>query len=51
MYSIYLRRAVETGTEGMEKWDPYYVRNWSVWFDIVILARTFKAVYFAHGAY
>ena len=41
----------EAGTEGMEKWDPYYVRNWSVWLDIVILARTFKAVFFAHGAY
>jgi lipopolysaccharide/colanic/teichoic acid biosynthesis glycosyltransferase len=35
----------------MEKWDPYYVRNWSIWLDIVIIARTFKAVCFAHGAY
>ncbi len=41
----------ETGTAGMEKWDPYYVRNWSAWLDIVILARTFKAVFFARGAY
>lgn len=41
----------ETGTAGMEKWDPYYVRNWSVWLDIVIIARTFKAVCCAHGAY
>ena len=41
----------EAGTEGMEKWDPYYVRNWSVWLDIVILARTFKAVFCAQGAY
>jgi Undecaprenyl-phosphate galactose phosphotransferase WbaP len=39
------------GTAGMEKWDPYYVRNWSIWLDIVIIARTFKAVCAAHGAY
>jgi lipopolysaccharide/colanic/teichoic acid biosynthesis glycosyltransferase len=41
----------EAGTAGMEKWDPYYVRNWSVWLDIVIIARTFKAVFAAQGAY
>ena len=41
----------ESGTAGMEKWDPYYVRNWSIWLDIVILFRTFKAVLFARGAY
>ncbi len=41
----------EAGTAGMEKWDPYYVRNWSIWLDIVILFRTFKAVLFARGAY
>jgi lipopolysaccharide/colanic/teichoic acid biosynthesis glycosyltransferase len=41
----------ESGTAGMEKWDPYYVRNWSIWLDIVILARTIKTVLFARGAY
>lgn len=41
----------ESGTAGMEKWDPYYVRNWSIWLDVVILIRTFKAVCCAHGAY
>ncbi|MEE9368099.1 MAG: exopolysaccharide biosynthesis polyprenyl glycosylphosphotransferase [Pontiella sp.] len=41
----------EAGTAGMEKWDPYYVRNWSIWLDIVILARTFKTVCCAKGAY
>lgn len=41
----------DAGTEGMQKWDPYYVRNWSIWLDIVIVARTFKAVCRAHGAY
>jgi Undecaprenyl-phosphate galactose phosphotransferase WbaP len=31
--------------------DAYYVRNWSVWLDIIILARTVKIVLFGHGAY
>ena len=41
----------ETGTAGMEKWDTYYVRNWSVWLDIIILARTFQTVIKGQGAY
>lgn len=41
----------ESGTEGMERWDPYYVRNWSIWLDIIILYRTVKAVVLAKGAY
>jgi lipopolysaccharide/colanic/teichoic acid biosynthesis glycosyltransferase len=41
----------DAGTAGMEKWDPYYVRNWSIWLDIVILARTFKTVCCGSGAY
>jgi Undecaprenyl-phosphate galactose phosphotransferase WbaP len=31
--------------------DAYYVRNWSVWLDLVILARTVKSVLFNLGAY
>jgi len=31
--------------------DSYYVRNWSVWLDIIILVRTVKAVLFGRGAY
>jgi Undecaprenyl-phosphate galactose phosphotransferase WbaP len=31
--------------------DSYYVRNWSVWLDIIILVRTVKIVLFSRGAY
>jgi Undecaprenyl-phosphate galactose phosphotransferase WbaP len=31
--------------------DVYYVRDWSVWLDIVLLARTVKIVLFGRGAY
>jgi Undecaprenyl-phosphate galactose phosphotransferase WbaP len=41
----------DSGTSGMEKWDTYYVRNWSIWLDIVILARTILAVLKGTGAY
>ncbi len=41
----------DTGLEGMERWDSYYVRNWSIWLDIVILVRTVRAVTRGQGAY
>ncbi|MBI9021340.1 MAG: exopolysaccharide biosynthesis polyprenyl glycosylphosphotransferase, partial [Verrucomicrobia bacterium] len=41
----------DSGTAGMEKWDTYYVRNWSIWLDIIILARTCLSVLTARGAY
>lgn len=41
----------ESGTAGMERWDAYYVRNWSVWLDIVILVRTIRVVFSGKGAY
>lgn len=41
----------ESGNAGMEKWDTYYVRNWSIWLDITIIARTFLAVVTGDGAY
>ncbi len=41
----------DSGNEGIERWDTYYVRNWSVWLDIVILMRTFRAVLQKQGAY
>jgi Undecaprenyl-phosphate galactose phosphotransferase WbaP len=40
-----------TGNDGMERWDAFYVRNGSIWLDIVILARTVKTVLQRTGAY
>ncbi len=31
--------------------DAYYVRNWSVWLDLIILARTIKTVVLGRGSY
>lgn len=33
------------------EFDEYYVRNWSVWLDLWILAKTVKTVLLAEGAY
>lgn len=41
----------DAGNAGLERWDLYYVRNWSVWLDLVILVRTVRAVLKADGAY
>lgn len=41
----------DSGNEGIIRWDSYYVRNWSIWLDIVILVRTFHAVLNKKGAY
>jgi lipopolysaccharide/colanic/teichoic acid biosynthesis glycosyltransferase len=41
----------DAGNAGMIRWDGYYVRNWSIWLDAVILVRTFRAVVRGDGAY
>ncbi|MEM7394615.1 MAG: undecaprenyl-phosphate galactose phosphotransferase WbaP, partial [Verrucomicrobiota bacterium] len=41
----------ESGNQGIAKWDTYYVRNWSLWLDIIILFRTIRAVIKKEGAY
>ena len=28
--------------------EAWYVRNWNIWFDCIILGKTFKAVFFPH---
>lgn len=41
----------DAGTAGMKLWDAYYVRNWSLWLDIVVLFRTVRTVVHGTGAY
>ena len=41
----------ESGNDGMKKWDPYYVKNWSLGLDISILYRTVSVVLKQEGAY
>lgn len=35
---------------GRLKMDDWYIRNWSVWIDIVLLFKTIKVVFFGKGA-
>jgi Undecaprenyl-phosphate galactose phosphotransferase WbaP len=41
----------DAGTDGLDKYDPYYVRQWSLWLDAVILVRTLRTVVKGKGAY
>jgi lipopolysaccharide/colanic/teichoic acid biosynthesis glycosyltransferase len=39
------------GVEEQQVFDSYYIRNWSIWIDLHILARTVFAVLGGRGAY
>ena len=39
------------GVKEQEAFDSYYIRNWSVWFDLYIVGRTISAVASGRGAY
>ena len=41
----------EATIEEQEAADVYYVRNWSLWLDLYLLARTVRAVLTGRGAY
>lgn len=41
----------ETSFERRVYWDSWYVRNWSIWGDIVIMLKTLNVVITGHGAY
>ncbi len=49
LWQITLRS--EGSTDDQEALDTYYIRNWSVWFDLYVLARTVLAVASGRGAY
>jgi Undecaprenyl-phosphate galactose phosphotransferase WbaP len=49
LWQITLRS--EGSTDDQEALDSYYIRNWSVWFDLYVLARTVFAVVSGKGAY
>jgi lipopolysaccharide/colanic/teichoic acid biosynthesis glycosyltransferase len=41
----------EGGVEEQEAYDAYYIRNWSLWLDLYVLAKTVTAVVRGRGAY
>ena len=41
----------DTTYEERVEMDTWYVRNWSIWVDLLYLCKTFKAVLFGKGAY
>lgn len=49
MWQVMVRSA--GGVKEQERFDTYYIRNWSLWLDLYILAKTVVAVTLARGAY
>ncbi len=49
MWQVTIRNA--GGLEEHQRYDSYYVRNWSVWLDCYVMAKTAFAVIAAKGAY
>ena len=41
----------DTGYDRRVELDTYYVKNWSPWLDIYLVARTFRVVFRGEGAY
>lgn len=41
----------ETSFQQRVYWDSWYIRNWSLWYDIVILFKTVKVLLTGSGAY
>jgi undecaprenyl-phosphate galactose phosphotransferase len=41
----------DTSYEQRIRYDIWYVRNWSLWHDVVIIVKTIKVVLFGSGAY
>lgn len=41
----------ETSFQQRVYWDSWYIRNWSLWYDIVILFKTVKVLITGSGAY
>jgi Undecaprenyl-phosphate galactose phosphotransferase WbaP len=41
----------EGGVEAQQALDTYYIRNWSLWLDLYVLARTVGAVLSGRGAF
>lgn len=41
----------EGSLDEQQRFDTYYIRNWSIWMDLYLLARTLAAVLGGRGAY
>jgi Undecaprenyl-phosphate galactose phosphotransferase WbaP len=48
MWQVMVRS--DGGIEAQKLYDTYYIRNWSIWLDLYILARTISAVLAGRGA-